>query len=346
MRDDIIAVLGNPLFRSARRRAAITELHDLLATAETGDTSGFTVADVCAHYTTFFGTPIHAADQASITAATDACMDRLATTMTVADTFIIAPAMHRAIVAATATLQSGDLNTLTRDTIAWESGFLVFPRRVQIGDSRGWVQVEAITWQVTATSSGEPVLRITSWSYTNTTIATTAKLWPQTIHVPLTDDDTPAPIPYDAFRSGSPQTGWTCEDAIAEAGPDNDYGWVCDSGPEPAIIIAFLLTFLRIAAQPISITARCREQQPGQSGSQKYEQVRVVQLRRFHNTADNINTPHRQINWRHSWVVRMHKVRQWYPSLGRHQIIFRGPYIKGPENAPLLAGEKIHALTR
>lgn len=35
------------------------------------------------------------------------------------------------------------------------------------------------------------------------------------------------------------------------------------------------------------------------------------------------------------WVVRMHRVRQWYPSENRHKILFRGPYVKGPEGLPI-----------
>ena len=36
----------------------------------------------------------------------------------------------------------------------------------------------------------------------------------------------------------------------------------------------------------------------------------------------------------HRWVVvRMHKVNQWYPSLGQHRVCFRGPYMKGPRQA-------------
>ncbi|GAA1543795.1 hypothetical protein GCM10009730_60980 [Streptomyces albidochromogenes] len=40
------------------------------------------------------------------------------------------------------------------------------------------------------------------------------------------------------------------------------------------------------------------------------------------------------------WPVRMHKVRQWYPSRQEHRVIWRGPYIKGPADAPLVMGEK------
>lgn len=38
----------------------------------------------------------------------------------------------------------------------------------------------------------------------------------------------------------------------------------------------------------------------------------------------------------------MHKVRQWYPSRQEHRVIWRGPYIKGPVDAPLMVGEKTY----
>ncbi|MGW0703342.1 hypothetical protein ACWD0A_29350 [Streptomyces sp. NPDC002867] len=46
--------------------------------------------------------------------------------------------------------------------------------------------------------------------------------------------------------------------------------------------------------------------------------------------------------YHHRWPVRMHKVRQWYPSAQEHRLIWRGPYIKGPADAPLMLGEKIY----
>jgi hypothetical protein len=36
----------------------------------------------------------------------------------------------------------------------------------------------------------------------------------------------------------------------------------------------------------------------------------------------------------------MHKVRQYYPTLGTHKIIWWGPYIKGPDDTHLLDGGK------
>jgi hypothetical protein len=42
--------------------------------------------------------------------------------------------------------------------------------------------------------------------------------------------------------------------------------------------------------------------------------------------------------YHHRWPVRMHKVRQWYPSLQEHRAIRPGFYIKGPADAPLRMG--------
>jgi hypothetical protein len=42
----------------------------------------------------------------------------------------------------------------------------------------------------------------------------------------------------------------------------------------------------------------------------------------------------------------MHKVRQWYPSLQQHKVLYRGPYIKGPADKPLMPGESVWALIR
>lgn len=46
---------------------------------------------------------------------------------------------------------------------------------------------------------------------------------------------------------------------------------------------------------------------------------------------------HREVNWQHRWVVSMHKRRQPYgPRTDpKYRIIFVGPYVKGPEDAPM-----------
>jgi hypothetical protein len=71
--------------------------------------------------------------------------------------------------------------------------------------------------------------------------------------------------------------------------------------------------------------------------------ARLVRLRRTEQTGAS---SHAARDWQHRWVVRMHKVRQWYPSLQQHKVIHRGPYIQGPDDKPLLGGEVVRALIR
>jgi hypothetical protein len=135
MRDEIVKALQHPLFGSARLRFTITEVKEALALGE--DTGEFTAADLCGYYAELFGRPVEALDETTIGDLISSFTDRLCNAMRIADIFVIAPAMHRVVVAATATIDADAFKTLTRDDIAWENGFLVFPRKVQIGDSRG-----------------------------------------------------------------------------------------------------------------------------------------------------------------------------------------------------------------
>ena len=50
-------------------------------------------------------------------------------------------------------------------------------------------------------------------------------------------------------------------------------------------------------------------------------EVRVVDLRAADRPAGA--DPNGSRDWHHRWVVRMHKVRQWYPSEQQHKILYR-----------------------
>lgn len=41
-------------------------------------------------------------------------------------------------------------------------------------------------------------------------------------------------------------------------------------------------------------------------------------------------------NWKHRWIVKGHYRAQWYPSESAHHVIYIAPYLKGPDDAPLL----------
>ena len=112
-------------------------------------------------------------------------------------------------------------------------------------------------------------------------------------------------------------------------------------------MLRFLYAFWRLCEQRIA------EAEPAPAGHSAQvladragvpAEVRVVRLRRTESPGHD--SDHAGRDWQHRWVVRMHKVRQWYPSLQQHKVIYRGPYIKGPDDKPLLSGEPVRGLVR
>lgn len=54
----------------------------------------------------------------------------------------------------------------------------------------------------------------------------------------------------------------------------------------------------------------------------------------------------RDANWSHRWWVRGHWRYQYYPSRGTHEWIYIDPYIKGPENKPIVPKPDVFFLER
>lgn len=76
------------------------------------------------------------------------------------------------------------------------------------------------------------------------------------------------------------------------------------------------------------------------------EHVTVVRLRRPRAPVDDDHVP-QNVAWTHRWVVGGHWRNQWYPSLGRHRQVWISPYVKGPEELPLVVNKaRVFALVR
>lgn len=70
--------------------------------------------------------------------------------------------------------------------------------------------------------------------------------------------------------------------------------------------------------------------------------VRVITLRRAAHAGNG--TSDRE--YHHQWIVRGHWRQQWYAARQVHRPIWIAPHVKGPEDAPMLGGEKVYAWTR
>jgi hypothetical protein len=144
---------------------------------------------------------------------------------------------------------------------------------------------------------------------------------------------------------------------VAEYDPARD-------GDAEFSLAGYAFAFWRLCRQPITVTAHLDGRPPGPrdrgaavvmppsaggdgaAGSGQLDRVRIVRLRTAHHRAsaeDPAGEGGRR--YHHRFPVRMHKVRQYYPSTGEHKVIWRGPYIKGPDGAPLLIGPKAQAVT-
>lgn len=79
--------------------------------------------------------------------------------------------------------------------------------------------------------------------------------------------------------------------------------------------------------------------------------VRLVTLRQSLRPAKGAvdDTDHAQRLYRHRWWVGAHRMRQYFPSRGEHEVVWRGPYLATPagcENAPILGSERVNVLRR
>lgn len=103
----------------------------------------------------------------------------------------------------------------------------------------------------------------------------------------------------------------------------------------------WLLMQQRIAVETVERPSRASERRLRRAGK-PVDAVRVITLRH----PEHHGYPTSDRTYHHRWVVRGHWRKQWYPSQERNIPIWITPYVKGPDGAPLLAGEKVYAWKR
>lgn len=115
--------------------------------------------------------------------------------------------------------------------------------------------------------------------------------------------------------------------------------------------VASILTTWLLMGQRITITTRepvsrqIRKQYTRDGRPEPL--VRSVTLRRASNpTRSDPDGQGSLRQYHHQWIVGGHWRNQWYPSRGEHRPFYIAQFVKGPEGAPFIGGERVNVLRR
>ncbi|MFC5219605.1 hypothetical protein [Streptomyces coerulescens] len=253
--------------------------------------------------------------------------------------------------AAAATLELADLSTLDRDRdILAPAGLLVLPDPVVIVNRTGSLSdTKAFGWQFitqhqilpTAQYSG---VQVTTFMDRDGPVQPAE--WRMAVSLARASGSPLPPLMPDGMYG---MRGDACLRVALRSGPrDGEWGGGRVDDPYDDFVGRYMFAFWRLIAQgvtdasPSRGTSGMRPTAGGRDGSMLPDpDVRVIRLAA---PTPRPSDPAREVKrvYHHRWPVRMHKVRQWYPSRQEHRVIWRGPYIKGPADAPLMVGEKTY----
>jgi hypothetical protein len=297
-----------------------------------------------------------------------------------ADRYVLTPQMLDVVIAAAQSLTFADLALLREDDLPGPAGAVVLPRPLITRHQSGSLYRDiAFTWRSPSPiplpasmgfSQAElPAVRLSEYTpapRSNRSFMQEARAQRVTLPPMLLDfvwclplhPDTPGQAhDYDLIADALRRLNaayWQEEVRNKNAGNQDqavgEYasGAILDEDQDGTFASRFLYAFWRLCEQQIGAVQAAAVGHSAQVTAARAganPDVRVVALRRSgpsgRPAAEAV--PHQ---WHHHWVVRMHKVRQWYPSLQQHKVIYRGPFIKGDMAKPLLAGDVVRGLVR
>lgn len=100
----------------------------------------------------------------------------------------------------------------------------------------------------------------------------------------------------------------------------------------------------RLATPSRELGSRAARRRLERLGLSEIANVRVVRLRRVgpQQSADGSLS----VVWSHRWMVSGHWRNQWLPSLKAHRLQWIAPYVKGPDDKPLVVKDTVKAWVR
>ncbi|MGA5128124.1 hypothetical protein ACPCAG_33085 [Streptomyces pseudogriseolus] len=294
-----------------------------------------------------------------------------------AEVLVISPAAHAAVMAAAATLEPADVATLDKDRdIPMPTGLLVLPEPVVVENRGGSLSdIRAFGWQFVTQHQVLPDAQYSgiqlvcfmdrdgpvqpqSWRLAVAQARATGSPLPPLVpdgiyglradgalaaesserHAEVSEEHRRLNIVLNQVAQHSTQP--------PEEG-QWDGGRIKDTYDDFAARYAF--AFWRLAAQGVTVFDASRESGEENPRNRTRSQptdpdVRVIRLANQVPAQGSAEDGGTSRVYHHRWTVRIHKVRQWYPSVQEHRVIWRGPYIKGPTDAPFMVGEKAYSV--
>lgn len=301
--------------------------------------------------------------------------------LTEADLYVLTPQMCDVVIAAAQGLTREDLELMSEDDLPGLSGLVVLPHPVIVRAVTGdLADIRAYTWrfpmQLEVVSDDRrdvhdvPAVRMSSYHDTygpvrpDTFLDFAAQARAQGTPLPPLLLDAKRCLPlrqkateeqlrsFEEFVTGVRKMGDAARRTEADLGLEENRvigEYAVGSQVEDhddTFMPRFLYAFWRLCEQRLAAVDQAEVNHSARVLAERAEvspEVRIVRLRRAEQSGE-ASQPGRE--WHHRWVVRMHKVRQWYPSEQQHKIIYRGPYVKGPEDKPFLEGETVRGLIR
>jgi hypothetical protein len=295
-----------------------------------------------------------------------------------ADLYVLSPQMLAVVAAAAQTPTYRDLRLLREDDLPGPTGLLFLPQPLRLRLPTGTIEeVQAYTWRIPwrlplpagrgFAGTELPAVRLSAYTpagRANTDFRQEVRRLGVALPPFLLDTTWSLPLhaatavqQHDQQRLEAElhrlnTRYWEHETSThaAAGGTAGEYalGSAVDDDQDNTFGSRFVYAFWRMCEQRIAAITKPESRHAARKTAARAGvpvDVRVVALRRAASPTSGPTHPS-HTEWHHQWVVRMHKVNQWYPSLGQHRVRFRGPYLKGPADKPLLGGDVAKGLVR
>lgn len=315
---------------------------------------------------------IPALDPTAFTTMALGRLAHLAESVRQAELFIVTPTMYDTLCAATSALERGHLRYMALEDLPSRAGLLLFPRiqhYLLTPTSPAPEELIALSWlhdptpSTVATKDGGikvvTSLSCSAWIDVNGPLESREF----TLLLDMAEKSGhpyPAITPVansrmllglgeeaevDVFRDVD---DWKVHLPASDAIPQGEYreGDILGDKPLTDWALQFLMSFCRMARQPKTVREETFVRGVPSYQAERpaaHHDVRVVSLASYETNGEvKEGDPAAEKSRGYSvrFPVQVHAVRQWYPSDGVHRVIFRGPFIKGPKDAPLLDRSK------